>query len=146
MFNTFFFLKNLLLQPCIGRFKNIDFKVSISAGSTALKSDFLSPSARRPWVNRSILPVVRLHRHQSALSAPVLVCIALVKVPFSPMPIPKDYIFSSLTCYQVSGEEDSSNSKEEIERAIVYRAYWSSIIFTDDDHLLDPRFIIIPYL
>ena len=69
-----------------------------------------------------------------------------VKVPFSPVPVPEDYIFSSLTCYQVSGEEDSSDSKEETERAIVYRAYWSSIIFTDDDHLLDPRFIIIPYL
>ena len=38
-----------------------------------------------------------------------------VKVPFSLVPIPKDYIFSSLTCYQVSGEEDSSGSKEEIE-------------------------------
>ena len=38
-----------------------------------------------------------------------------VKVPFSPMPIPEDYIFSSLTCYQVSGEEESLDSKEEIE-------------------------------
>ena len=26
-----------------------------------------------------------------------------VKVPFSPAPIPKIYIFLSLTCYQVSG-------------------------------------------
>ena len=47
--------------------------------------------------------------------------------------------FSSLTCYQVSGEEESSESEEETERAIVYRAYWSSIIFTDDDHLLGSK-------
>ena len=46
-----------------------------------------------------------------------------VKVPFSTMPIPKDYIFSSFTCYQVSGEEESSDSEEEIERAIMYKAY-----------------------
>ena len=58
-----------------------------------------------------------------------------MNVPFSPVPIPDDYIFSSLTCYQVIGEEESSKS-EETERAIVYRAYWSSIIFTDDDRLL----------
>ena len=38
-----------------------------------------------------------------------------VKVPFSPAPIPKDYIFSSLTCYQVSDDEESSDSEEEIE-------------------------------
>ena len=38
-----------------------------------------------------------------------------VKVPFSPMPIPEDYIFSYFTCYQVSGKEDSSDSEEEIE-------------------------------
>ena len=38
-----------------------------------------------------------------------------VKAPFSPVPIPEDYIFSSLTCYQVSGEEDSSDTEEEIE-------------------------------
>ena len=38
-----------------------------------------------------------------------------VKVPFSPTPIPKDYIFSSLTCYQVSDDEESSDSEEEIE-------------------------------
>ena len=62
-----------------------------------------------------------------------------VKVPFSPMPVPENYIFSSLTCYQVSGEEDSSDSKEETERAIVYRAYWSSIIFTNDDRLLGSK-------
>ena len=62
-----------------------------------------------------------------------------VKVPFSPVPIPKDYIFSSLTCYQVSGEEDSSDSEEEIERAIMYRACWSSIIFTNDDRLLGSK-------
>ena len=46
-----------------------------------------------------------------------------VKLPFSPMPVLEDYIFSSLTCYQVSGEEESSNGEEEIERAIAYRAY-----------------------
>ena len=38
-----------------------------------------------------------------------------VKVPFSPAPIPKDYIFSSLTCYQVSDDEEPSDSEEEIE-------------------------------
>ena len=38
-----------------------------------------------------------------------------VKVPFSLVPIPKDYIFSSLTCYQVSSEEDSTDSEEETE-------------------------------
>ncbi|XP_023916594.1 uncharacterized protein LOC112028166 [Quercus suber] len=59
-----------------------------------------------------------------------------VKVPLSPVPIFENYIFSSFTCYQVSGEEEYSDSEEETERAIVYRAYWSSIIFTDDDHLL----------
>ena len=62
-----------------------------------------------------------------------------VKAPFSPVPIPEDYIFSSLTCYQVSGEEESSKSEEETERTIVYRAYCSSIIFTDDDHLLGSK-------
>ena len=62
-----------------------------------------------------------------------------VKVPFSPVPVPENYIFSSLRCYQVSGEEDSSDSEEETERAIVYRAYWSSIIFNDDDHLLGSK-------
>ena len=62
-----------------------------------------------------------------------------VKVPFSSVPIHEDYIFSSLTCYQVSGEEESSDSKEETERAIVYKAYWSSIIFTDDDRLLGSK-------
>ena len=62
-----------------------------------------------------------------------------VKVPFSPVPIPENYIFSSLTCYQVNGEEDSSDSEEETERAIVYRAYWFSIIFTNDDHLLGSK-------
>ena len=62
-----------------------------------------------------------------------------VKVPFSSIPIHEDYIFSSLTCYQVSGEEESSDSKEETERAIVYKAYWSSIIFTDDDRLLGSK-------
>ena len=62
-----------------------------------------------------------------------------VKVPFSLVPIPEDYIFSSLTCYQVSGEEDSSDSEEETERTIVYRAYWSSIIFTNDDRLLGSK-------
>ena len=59
-----------------------------------------------------------------------------MKVPFSLVPIPEDYVFLSFTCYHINGEEDSSNSEEEIERAIVYRAYWSSIIFTDDDRLL----------
>ena len=62
-----------------------------------------------------------------------------VKVPFFSVPIHEDYIFSSLTCYQVSGEEESSDSKEETERAIVYKAYWSSIIFTDDDRLLGSK-------
>ena len=62
-----------------------------------------------------------------------------VKLPFSSMPVLEDYIFSSLTCYQVSGEEDSLDSEEETERAIVYRAYWSSIIFTDDDRLLGSK-------
>ncbi|XP_030934588.1 uncharacterized protein LOC115960030 [Quercus lobata] len=62
-----------------------------------------------------------------------------VKMAFSPVPVPEDYIFSSLTCYQISGEEDSSDSEEEIERAIMYRAYWSSIIFTDDDRLLGSK-------
>ena len=62
-----------------------------------------------------------------------------VKVPFSLVPVLEDYIFLSRTCYQVNGEEDSSNSKEETERAIVYRAYWSSIIFTDDDCLLGSK-------
>nr|POE93932.1 hypothetical protein CFP56_51251 [Quercus suber] len=33
-----------------------------------------------------------------------------IKVPSSLVPVPEDYIFSSLTCYQVSGEEDSSNN------------------------------------
>nr|POE95583.1 hypothetical protein CFP56_22723 [Quercus suber] len=42
-----------------------------------------------------------------------------VKVPFSPVPISEDYIFSSLTCYQVSGEEESSESEEKTEQAIV---------------------------
>ena len=36
-----------------------------------------------------------------------------VKVPFSPVPVPENYIFSSLRCYQVSGEEDSSDSEED---------------------------------
>ena len=36
-----------------------------------------------------------------------------VKVPLSPVLVLEDYIFSSLTCYQVSGEEDSSDSEEE---------------------------------
>ena len=58
-----------------------------------------------------------------------------VKVPFSLVPIPEDYIFSSLTCYRVHSEEDSLDSEEETEQTIVYRAYWSSIIFTDDDRL-----------
>ena len=62
-----------------------------------------------------------------------------VKVTFSPVPIPEDYIFSSLTCYQVSCEEDSSDSEEELEQTIVYRAYWSSIIFIDDDRLLGSK-------
>ena len=62
-----------------------------------------------------------------------------VKVPFSTVPIPENYIFSSFTCYQVSGEEESSDSEEEIERAIMYKAYWSSIIFTDDDRLLGSK-------
>ena len=47
-----------------------------------------------------------------------------VKVPFSPVPIPEDYIFSSLTCYQVSGEEEYLDSEEETKRAIVYRPYF----------------------
>ena len=38
-----------------------------------------------------------------------------VKVPFSIVPIPENYIFSSFTCYQVSGEEEFSDSEEEIE-------------------------------
>ena len=38
-----------------------------------------------------------------------------VKAPFSPVPILEDYIFSSLTCYQVSREEESSESEEETE-------------------------------
>ena len=38
-----------------------------------------------------------------------------VKVPFSPVPVPEDYIFSSLTYYQISGKEDSSDSEEETE-------------------------------
>ena len=46
-----------------------------------------------------------------------------VKVPFSIVSIPENYIFSSFTCYQVSGEEESSDSEEEIERAIMYKAY-----------------------
>ena len=50
----------------------------------------------------------------------------------------QDYIFSSLTCYQVSDEEES-NYEEETEQAIVYKAYWSSIIFTDDDRLLGSK-------
>ena len=62
-----------------------------------------------------------------------------VKVPFSPVPVPEDYIFSSLTYYQISGEEDSSDSEEETKWAIVYKAYWSSIIFTDDDRLLGSK-------
>ena len=47
--------------------------------------------------------------------------------------------FSSLTCYQVSGEEGSLDSEEETERVVVYRAYWSSIIFTNDDRLLGSK-------
>ena len=47
-----------------------------------------------------------------------------VKVFLSPLPIPEDYIFSSFTCYQVSGEEESLDSEEETERAIVYRPYF----------------------
>ncbi|XP_030964649.1 uncharacterized protein LOC115985896 [Quercus lobata] len=62
-----------------------------------------------------------------------------VKVPFSLVPIPEDYIFSSLTCYQVSGEEESLDSEEEIEQAIVYKACWSSIIFANDDRLLGSK-------
>ena len=38
-----------------------------------------------------------------------------VKVSFSTVPIPENYIFSSFTCYQVSGEEEFSDSEEEIE-------------------------------
>ena len=47
--------------------------------------------------------------------------------------------FSSLTCYQVSGEEGSLDSEEETERVVVYRAYWSLIIFTNDDRLLGSK-------
>ncbi|KAL4637826.1 hypothetical protein ACB092_03G104600 [Castanea dentata] len=50
----------------------------------------------------------------------------------------QDYVFSSLTCYQISDEEES-DCEEETERAIVYKACWSSIIFTDDDRLLGPK-------
>ena len=35
----------------------------------------------------------------------------------------QDYIFSSLTCYQVNYEEEFSNNEKEIERAIAYRTY-----------------------
>ena len=62
-----------------------------------------------------------------------------VKVPFSPMPVLENYIFSSLTCYQISGEEDFSDSEEETERAIMYTAYRSPIIFTNDDRLLGSK-------
>ncbi|KAL4651247.1 hypothetical protein ACB092_01G145500 [Castanea dentata] len=50
----------------------------------------------------------------------------------------QDYVFASLTCYQISDEEES-DCEEETERAIVYKACWSSIIFTDDDRLLGPK-------
>ena len=46
-----------------------------------------------------------------------------VKLPFSSIPVLEDYIFSSLPCYQVSGEEESSNIEQETKRAIVYKAY-----------------------
>ena len=38
-----------------------------------------------------------------------------VKVTFSLVPVLENYIFSSYTCYQVSGEEEFSDSEEEIE-------------------------------
>ena len=51
----------------------------------------------------------------------------------------QDYIFSSLTCYQVSNEKESSNNEKEMEQAIAYRTYWSSIIFTNDDRFLGSK-------
>ena len=63
----------------IGRFGRFRFRGFNSVGFIAPASDCLLPSASQPQLSRSVPPAVRLCRHRSVLSAPVLVCTVLSK-------------------------------------------------------------------
>ena len=63
----------------IGRFGRFRFRGFNSVGFIASASDCLLSSASQPQLSRSVPPAVRLCRHRSVLSTPVLVCTVLSK-------------------------------------------------------------------
>ena len=69
-----------------------------------------------------------------------------VKVPFSPVPFHEDCIFSSLTCYQVSGEEESSIVRKKQNKLLCIKHIGLQSFSLMMIVCWDPRFTIIPYL